>query len=115
MKDTTKNRETEFSWWKRPFGIEAKVEIRYWLLIFKKRKMLKVKLYVILEGEKKMNKLPKKFQQSICEDCKFFWVFPVRNEHGEDWQWECNHPEEYGEEDSFQPKNYCQGYEQGQK
>ena len=33
--------------------------------------------------------MPKKWINTKCSQCEHFWAYPVGNEHGEDWTWEC--------------------------
>lgn len=56
------------------------------------------------------NTLPKTWTTSICYNCKFFHAYPIRKEHGEDWQWECHHSKDYGEYLS-EPLTNCQGFQ----
>lgn len=55
-----------------------------------------------------MSKFPKRWQNTLCHNCQWFYAYPVRNEHGEDWQWECNHPTKNYAEDISNLKPYCE-------
>ncbi|MFB2891982.1 hypothetical protein ACE1CI_03445 [Aerosakkonemataceae cyanobacterium BLCC-F50] len=56
-------------------------------------------------------KKPKSWQNSVGSQCKFFHTYPAKNEHGDDYAWECYHPEEYGKDVSNPSKIWqCPGF-----